>query len=81
MGECGTYAGYQKHMVLGTPTCALCRDAATEYQRQWRAAHPEKAARNAARQRLRQRALRILGLRHSRELREIITDLSGAEHG
>lgn len=80
MGECGTYAGYQKHMVLGTPTCALCRDAATEYQRQWRAAHPEKA-RHAARQYLRQRALRILGARHAIELRKIMAELSEVEHG
>lgn len=80
MDECGTYAGYQKHMVLGTPICALCRDAATEYQRQWRAAHPEKAARHAARQHLRLRALRILGARHVIELRKIMAELSEVEH-
>lgn len=80
MDECATYAGYQKHMVLGTPICALCRDAATEYQRQWRAAHPEKAARHAARQHLRQRALRILGARHVIELRKIMAELSEVEH-
>ena len=73
MDECGTYVGYQQHIVLGTPICALCRDAATEYQRQ--------SAQHAARQRLRQRALRILGARHATELRMIIADLSEVEHG
>ncbi len=59
----------------------MCRDAATEYQRQWRAANPEKAAQHAARQYLRQRALRILGARHAIELRKIMAELSGVEHG
>lgn len=29
---CGTYAGYQRHRRRGEPTCAPCRDAATDYQ-------------------------------------------------
>jgi hypothetical protein len=47
--------------------------------RNWRAAHPEAAAEQARKVRLRQRALTMLGQIHDRELAELITYLEEQE--
>jgi hypothetical protein len=60
-GECGTYAGYQRHIREGSTTCELCRAAARIYARMHRAKNPSNrerdrrqvAAYNAAERRIR----------------------------
>lgn len=53
--ECGTYAGYQRHVRRGEVTCADCRRASAAYMRQFRESRPDIRAderrRNAARDR------------------------------
>ena len=34
--RCGTYAGYNRHVRVGTEVCAACRAAATSYHRRLR---------------------------------------------
>jgi hypothetical protein len=36
VAECGTPAGYKRHLANGEPTCGACRHAASTYRRQWR---------------------------------------------
>jgi hypothetical protein len=38
VAECGTYAGYQRHLRLKTSTCSPCRAAVAECRRNQRAA-------------------------------------------
>ena len=33
---CGTNSGYKRHSREGTQPCVECRDAAAQYQRDWR---------------------------------------------
>ena len=75
MAECGTYAGAQQHRDRGTPPCADCRKATSEYMKRWRAANPKAAARHRARTALRDRARTILGQRHQAELWAIVSEL------
>jgi hypothetical protein len=34
--KCGTHAGWNQHMRDGTPVCAPCRKAKTDYTREYR---------------------------------------------
>src|SRR5690242_914050 len=55
--KCGTYAGWNIHKRKGEKACDACRQAATEYQRSWRARGGEAVERQAAMNRAREAAL------------------------
>lgn len=78
MAEHGTYAGYVAHTAGGSTPCAACRRAAADYQREWRKRSPKRAA-QVARQKVKDRALRILGQRHPTELRTIIAEIGASD--
>ena len=68
--KCGTYAGYNQHMYYGEPTCAACRKAATDYQRDRRKANGNAAG--AKYNKARGKALTKLAYLHENEYRQLI---------
>lgn len=78
MAEHGTYAAYIAHTASGSRPCAECRRAASDYQREWRQKSSKYAA-QVARQKVKDRALRILGQRHPTELRTIIAEIGASD--
>lgn len=46
--RCGTYAGHRAHKRLGSEPCQPCRDAYTEYHRDYDERHPGRRSRKKA---------------------------------
>lgn len=69
---CGTVQGYRRHIREKEPTCDICKKAWNLYQAEKRALNPDTPKRDNYHQSVRQRALRLLGLRHERELEWLI---------
>lgn len=69
-------AGYERHRVLGTPTCDECRAANAAYRRAWRAAHrtPEVLAQRARYMAARGRALTRLAKAYPAQFRDYLDE-------
>ena len=71
MAEHGTYAQLQQHRRAGEEPCDACRQAGSDYTREWRQ-RPGKADRNRLYNRARGRAQQDLAERHPDEYQALL---------
>lgn len=71
----GTYGGYQDCVHRLEGACQECKDAAAEYQREYRRKNPSYREQNLSQGRLRSKALHILKERHLSEYQAILSRL------
>jgi hypothetical protein len=77
--SCGTYGGYQAHLRRKETPCQPCRDAAAEYQRNWRMNEAKRAVERQTTA-ARHRALTRLARAHPVEYRRLYAEESASAY-
>lgn len=75
--EHGSYGGYQQELKLGFPTCQSCREARSDYMRQYRERHPHSVDNDVLRSRAWAEANRRLREAHRAEWRRYYAEARG----
>lgn len=70
-GNCGTYAGWNRHAKARTTPCGPCREAQRRYMAEYRANNPEFVEHNRLRNAARSRALTALSNEYQARFREL----------
>lgn len=71
MSKCGTYAGWNHHKRYNEPVCTSCKEAARQYQKNWRTGNPEARRNNEIIIKAGLAAKRELAKRHATEYRKL----------
>jgi hypothetical protein len=73
IADCGTTAGYHRHIRNGEEACQSCRDAWAAYHRKYRT-QPEQQRKALARNAARTRALNRLAKEYPDRFRELVAE-------